>query len=66
MTDILALLQLLQSDISKTTMRQLSRVITAMLAITGRVTMLGRSRWAGEGGSYRTIQQLYKTANPWA
>lgn len=66
MTDILALLQPFQRDISKTTLRQLSRVITAMLVMTGRVTMLGLSRWAGEGGSYRTIQRLYKTAIPWA
>jgi DDE superfamily endonuclease len=37
-----------------------------MLAMTGRVTMLGISRWAGKGGSYRTIQCLYTTALPWA
>lgn len=44
----------------------MSRVIIAMLAMTGRVTMLGLSRWAGEGGSYRTIQRFYKTVIPWA
>jgi hypothetical protein len=37
-----------------------------MLAITGRVTMLGLSRWAEKGGSYRTIQRFYYTAIPWA
>ena len=36
-----------------------------MLAMTGRVTMLGLARWAGEGGSYRTIQRFYYTAIPW-
>jgi putative transposase len=41
-------------------------VITAMLCMTGRVTMLGISRWAGAGGSYRTIQRFYQTAIPWA
>lgn len=37
-----------------------------MLAITGRVTMLGLSRWAEKGGSYRTIQRFFYTVNPWA
>ncbi len=44
----------------------MSRVILAMLAMTGRVTMLGLSRWAEKGGSYRTIQRFYHTAIPWA
>jgi hypothetical protein len=66
MTDILALLQPIAPLISKTTLRQLSRVIFGMLAMTGRVTMLGISRWAGKGGSYRTIQRLYNTPLPWS
>ena len=65
MNDILALLQPIAPLISKTTFRQLSRVMFGMLAMTGRVTMLGISRWAGKGGSYRTIQRLYSTALPW-
>jgi hypothetical protein len=64
--DILALLQPIQSSLSKTTLRQMGRIITATLAMTGRVTMLGLSRWAGEGGSYRTIQRFYNTTIPWA
>jgi putative transposase len=63
--DILALLQPIEDSLSKTTLRQMSRVIIAMLAMTGRVTMLGLSRWAGDGGSYRTIQRFYTTAIPW-
>jgi putative transposase len=66
MEDILALLQPIAPLISKTTLRQLSRVIFGMLAMTGRVTMLGISRWAGKGGSYRTIQRWYTTKLPWA
>ena len=27
--------------------------------------MLGRSRWAEKGGSYRTIQRFYNTVIPW-
>jgi hypothetical protein len=66
MTDILALLQPIAPLISKTTLRQLSRVIFGILGMTGRVTMLGISRWAGKGGSYRTIQRLYNTPLPWS
>ena len=39
MTDILALLQPIQNSVSKTTLRQLSRIIVAMIAMTGRVTL---------------------------
>jgi len=34
--------------------------------MTGRITMLGMSRWAGKGGSYRTVQRLFSTVIPWA
>jgi len=64
--DILALLQPIEDSLSKATLQQMSRIIIAMLAMTGRVTMLGLSRWAGKGGSYRTIQRFYYTAIPWA
>jgi len=63
---ILALLQTNLSGISKTTLRQMDQIITAMLSISGRITMLGLARWAGKGGSYRTIQRFYYTAIPWA
>jgi hypothetical protein len=36
-----------------------------MLAMPGRVTMLGISRWTEEGGSYRTIQRFYNTTIVW-
>jgi hypothetical protein len=36
-----------------------------MLAMTGRVTMLGLSRWTEKGGSYRTIQRFYNTNIVW-
>src|SRR5436190_18492335 len=57
--DILALLQCLAPLLSATTLRHLSRIIFALLAMTGRVTMLGLSRWAGTGGSYRTVQRFF-------
>ncbi|MBE9212031.1 transposase [Plectonema cf. radiosum LEGE 06105] len=47
-------------------MRQLNRIIIAMLAMNGRVTMLGISRWIDIGGSYRTVYRLFHTVIPWA
>ncbi len=64
--DILALLRCLQPALTATTVRQMSRIILALLTMTGRVTMLGISRWTGDGGSYRTIQRFFATALPWA
>jgi len=64
--NILALLQCLHSTVPSTTLRQFSRVVTALLVMTGRVTMLGISRWAGQGGSYRTVQRFFSQALPWA
>jgi putative transposase len=49
-----------------TTIRQFSRITWALLAMTGRVTMLGISRWTGEGASYRTVQRFFATVLPWA
>ncbi|MEJ6486849.1 transposase [Nostoc punctiforme UO1] len=66
MFDILSLLQCLLPQINATTMRQLNLIILAMLAMNGRVTMLGISRWAGIGGSYRTMLRFFHTVIPWA
>jgi putative transposase len=64
--DILALLQCLQPSLPATTLRQFSRIVRALLVMTGRITMLGISRWAGKGGSYRTVQRWFSTVLPWA
>ena len=64
--DIVALLQCLRPHVTTTTHRRLSRITLALLMMTGRITMLGLSRWAGKGGSYRTVQRLFSTILPWA
>src|SRR5207245_8434154 len=64
--DIVALFHCLQPYVPSTTLRQLSRIALALLVMTGRVTMLGLSRWAGKGGSYRTVQRFFSQALPWA
>jgi len=66
MTDILALLQCIQPIILKTGVLRMSRIIQAMLSMTGRVTMLGISRWGGKGCSYRTVQRFFNTIMPWS
>jgi len=63
--NILALLQCIQPDLSKTELRRLSRIAQAMLSMSGRVTMLGLSRWAGKGGSYRTVQRFFNAVISW-
>src|SRR5262245_1029530 len=63
--NIVALLQCLQPHLPATTLRQGSRIVRALLVMTGRITMVGLARWAGKGGSYRTIQRLFATVIPW-
>ena len=63
--NILSLLQCLNPTFTKTTIRQMNRILFAMIAMTGRITMLGISRWAGKGGSYRTIQRFFSQQVPW-
>jgi putative transposase len=66
MPNILPLLLCLSPEITMTTLRQFSRIALALLTMTGRVTMLGISRWSGDGASYRTVQRFFATVIPWA
>jgi len=66
MVAILPFLLCLYPEVSMTTIRQFSHIARAILAMTGRVTMLGISRWTGHGGSYRTVQRFFSTTLPWA
>jgi len=61
LTEIVALLQTIAPLFEKTALRQLSQVVYGMLVASGRITMLGLSRWTEKGGYYRTIQRLYHT-----
>jgi hypothetical protein len=65
MAEILALLQNIAPLLEKTTFRQMSQAIYGMLVTSGRITMLGLSRWTEKGGSYRTIQRFYHSVIPW-
>lgn len=66
MTDIITLLTCFDQCVDRTTIRQLSRIVLALLTMTGRVTLLGISRWTEKGGSYRTIQRFFAKTLPWS
>ena len=66
MPAILPFLLCLQPEVTLTTIRQFNHIALALLAMTGRVTMLGISRWAGQGASYRSVQRFFSTLIPWA
>ena len=66
MFDTLAILLCLNNCLDMTTFNRLKTIVAAMLSMTGRVTMLGISRWADEGGSYRTVQRFFNTPIAWA
>ena len=64
MYDILSLFSVLYPHLSTTTVRQFSRVVLGLLAMTGQGTMLNMSRWMSEGGSYRTVQRFFQHRYP--
>ena len=63
--DIIALLSVLSQCLDETSLGRLNVIVPALLTMSGRVTMLGLSRWTEGGGSYRTVQRFYNTAIPW-
>ena len=65
MSEIIATLSTLSPHLNRRTLNQLTIIVEAMLAMTGRVTLLGLSRWAEKGGSYRTVQRFFKEKMDW-
>jgi hypothetical protein len=65
MVDMVALLPWTRPHVTATTGRPLNRIIVALVAMTGRVTMGGSARWAGKGGRSRTLQRFFSTVIPW-
>jgi hypothetical protein len=65
MLDIFAPLAWLCPDLKVTTVGHLSRIIGAMWAMTGRVTMVGRARWAGDGCTDRPVPRFLSTVMAW-
>ena len=65
MPDIMMLLACLNHGLGNTTVRRRGRIVEALLSMSGRVTMLGLSRWTESGGSYRTVQRFFNTTMAW-
>ena len=65
MNEITTILNCLHSILDTTTYRQLKVISQTLLVMTGRITMLGISRWANKGGSYRTVQRFFAKDIPW-
>ena len=65
MSEIVSLFTIFSPHLSTTTRRQFCRIVSAVLAMTGGVTMRNISRWTKKGGSYRTIQRFFNTLLPW-
>jgi putative transposase len=65
MPDIMLLLSCLSQSLDKTSLRRLGCLVEGLLAMTGRVTMRGVSRWTERGGSYRTLQRFFNTTLSW-
>ncbi|NJO14790.1 MAG: transposase [Thioploca sp.] len=65
MDDINIILLCLSTVLSNTNRHHLQLISYALLAMNGRVTMLGLSRWAEKGGSYRTIQRFLGQPLSW-
>ena len=63
---IMSVLFCLSPCLDYTTLRRLAVIVTAILIMPDRVTMLGMSRWTDKGSSYRTIQRFFKTKIDWA
>ena len=63
--EILTLFACFSPLTSTTSHRQLAVMAEAIFSMTGRVTMLGISRWAEKGGSYRNVQRFFATTFLW-
>ena len=59
MHEIIATLSTLSPHLNRRALNQLAIIVEAVLAMTGRVTLLGLSRWTEKGGSYRTMQRFF-------
>ncbi|MCX7113565.1 MAG: transposase, partial [Proteobacteria bacterium] len=65
MNEIISTLGTPSPHLNRRTLNQLAIIVEAVLAMTGRVTMLGLSRWTEKGGSYRTVQRFFKEKMDW-
>jgi putative transposase len=65
MPDIITISICLAPLMNRTTLKVMQQLIEAVLSSSGRVTMVGLSRWTGKGCSYRTIQRFFGKQRDW-
>ena len=65
MSEIVPLLTVFSPHLLTTTLRQFCRIVSAVLAMTGGVTMRNISRWTTQGGSYRTVSRPWTSHYLW-
>src|SRR5579859_5407555 len=65
MPDIVTLSICLAPLMSKTALKVMRQLVEALLCSSGRVTMVGLSRWTERGCSYRTIQRFFAKQRDW-
>jgi putative transposase len=65
MPDSIAITACFARIMTKTELKRLRQIALAMLCMTGRVTMVGLSRWTNRGGSYRTVQRWFAGRLEW-
>jgi putative transposase len=65
MPDIIPITGCFAGIMTKTALKQLRQIVLAMLCMTGRVTMVGLSRWTNRGCSYRTVQRWFADRLEW-
>ena len=65
MTDISTILLCFSGLLTASTQRHLLLTIEALLSMSGRITLLGISRWTEAGGSYRTLQRFAANVLDW-
>src|ERR1700694_1429431 len=65
MPDIIPITTCFAGFMTKTELKRLRQIVLSMLCMTGRVTMVGLSRWTEKGGSYRTIQRWFTSKVEW-
>ena len=63
MPEIITYLRSLLIVLKKTTLKNLTIIVSAMLCMTGNKTMLNISRWSTI--SYKTIERFYNSVIPW-
>jgi len=65
MLDIIPITTCIARLMTKTELKRLRQIVLAVLCMTGRVTMVGLSRWTEKGGSYRTLQRWFASKLEW-